>query len=69
MVRCNSEFHLGYILHFQLEWVTAGDCMAGLHEVIVTKKTVDAIKAASEANRSLWRVSSTVSKSDMRLHF
>ncbi|PWA78832.1 hypothetical protein CTI12_AA209400 [Artemisia annua] len=45
----------------QIEWLTAGDCIAGMHEVVVTKRTTDAIKAASEENRSLWRVSSTVS--------
>ncbi|GJX09645.1 flavanone 3-hydroxylase [Tanacetum coccineum] len=44
----------------QLEWVTAGDCMAGLQEVIVTKKIVDVIKSSSEANRSLWRLFSAV---------
>lgn len=50
----------------QIEWLTAGDCIAGMHEVVVTKRTKDAIKLASEQNRSLWRVSSTVS---IRLHF
>ncbi|XP_050284010.1 uncharacterized protein LOC126724005 isoform X2 [Quercus robur] len=43
----------------QIEYLTAGDCMAGLHEVIVTDKTIEAIKQAKEQNRSLWRVSST----------
>lgn len=47
----------------QIEWLTAGDCIAGMHEVVVTKRTTDAIKLASEQNRSLWRVSSTVSES------
>lgn len=45
----------------------AGECMAGLHEVVVTKKTIDAIKEASKANRSLWRVSSTVSEPNFTL--
>lgn len=45
----------------QIEWLTAGDCIAGMHEVVVTSRTIDAIKIASEQNRSLWRVSSTVS--------
>ncbi|KAF5782654.1 putative oxoglutarate/iron-dependent dioxygenase, isopenicillin N synthase [Helianthus annuus] len=44
----------------QLEWVTAGECMAGLHEVVVTKRTIEAIKEAEKANRSLWRISSTL---------
>lgn len=34
---------------FQLEWVTAGDCIAGLHEVVVTNKTIEAIKAAKQS--------------------
>lgn len=44
----------------QIEWLTAGDCLAGMHEVIVTSRTIDAIKQASEKNHSLWRVSSTL---------
>ncbi|GKE66971.1 2-oxoglutarate (2OG) and Fe(II)-dependent oxygenase superfamily protein, partial [Tanacetum coccineum] len=44
----------------QLEWVTAGDCLTGLHEVVVTERTIETIKAVSEENRSLWRVSSTL---------
>ncbi|CAN1168978.1 hypothetical protein LINPERPRIM_LOCUS19524 [Linum perenne] len=44
----------------QIEWLTGGDCLAGMHEVVVTKRTTDAIKLASEQNRSLWRVSSTL---------
>ncbi|EEF49197.1 uncharacterized protein LOC8287550 [Ricinus communis] len=44
----------------QIEWLTAGDCIAGMHEVVVTKRTTDAIKLASEQNLSLWRVSSTL---------
>ncbi|KAL6562800.1 hypothetical protein OROHE_005387 [Orobanche hederae] len=44
----------------QIEWLTAGECIAGMHEVVVTDRTVDAIKLASEQNRSLWRVSSTL---------
>lgn len=53
-------FPLHYI-YLQIEWLTAGDCLAGMHEVIVTSRTIDAIKQASEQNHSLWRVSSTVS--------
>ncbi|KAF2319433.1 hypothetical protein GH714_015786 [Hevea brasiliensis] len=44
----------------QIEWLTAGDCIAGMHEVVVTKRTIDAVKLASEQNCSLWRVSSTL---------
>eukprot|EP00258_Populus_trichocarpa_P034810 XP_024450829.1 uncharacterized protein LOC7463867 isoform X2 [Populus trichocarpa] len=44
----------------QIEWLTAGECMAGMHEVVVTNRTIDAIKLASQQNRSLWRVSSTL---------
>ncbi|XP_051141212.1 uncharacterized protein LOC127258393 [Andrographis paniculata] len=44
----------------QIEWLTAGECIAGMHEVVVTDRTIDAIKSASEQNHSLWRVSSTL---------
>ncbi|CAM8964844.1 unnamed protein product [Rhodiola kirilowii] len=44
----------------QIEWLTAGECLAGMHEVVVTSKTVEAIKLAAEQNHSLWRVSSTL---------
>ncbi|GMJ01455.1 hypothetical protein like AT5G48020 [Hibiscus trionum] len=44
----------------QVEWLTAGECTAGMHEVVVTKRTIEAIKLATEQNRSLWRVSSTL---------
>ncbi|KAL8262443.1 hypothetical protein R6Q59_023792 [Mikania micrantha] len=44
----------------QIEWLTAGECIAGMHEVVVNSRTLDAIKAASQDNRSLWRVSSTL---------
>ncbi|CAA3012355.1 Iron ascorbate family oxidoreductase [Olea europaea subsp. europaea] len=44
----------------QIEWLTGGDCIAGMHEVVVTNRTTDAIKLALEQNRSLWRVSSTL---------
>ncbi|CAH2080620.1 unnamed protein product [Thlaspi arvense] len=43
-----------------IEWLTAGECIAGMHEVVVTNRTIDAIKLASEQHRSLWRVSSTL---------
>ncbi|KAH7570665.1 hypothetical protein ACOSP7_018992 [Xanthoceras sorbifolium] len=44
----------------QIEWLTGGECQAGMHEVIVTSRTIEAIKLASAQNRSLWRVSSTL---------
>ncbi|THG23399.1 hypothetical protein TEA_019948 [Camellia sinensis var. sinensis] len=44
----------------QIEWLTAGDCIAGMHEVVVTNRTTDAIKLALQQDRSLWRVSSTL---------
>ncbi|KAK9910006.1 hypothetical protein M0R45_033983 [Rubus argutus] len=44
----------------QIEWLTAGDCIAGMHEVVVTNRTTDAVKLAMEQNRFLWRVSSTL---------
>lgn len=54
---------VGYLLlqaGKQLEWLTGGDCRAGMHEVVVTKRTLAAIEAASQARKSLWRVSSAV---------
>lgn len=44
----------------QIEWLTTGECMAGMHKVIVTNRTTDAITLALEKNCSLWRVSSTL---------
>ncbi|KAI3992227.1 hypothetical protein MKX01_021635 [Papaver californicum] len=44
----------------QLEWLTGGECQAGMHEVVVTNRTLDAVEAACQQNRSLWRVSSTL---------
>ncbi|KAJ4979045.1 hypothetical protein NE237_009825 [Protea cynaroides] len=44
----------------QLEWLTSGECLAGMHEVVVTNRTIEAIKLAQQQNRSLWRVSSTL---------
>ena len=48
------------LLNMQIEWLTAGDCIAGMHEVVVNSRTTDAIKVAIKQNCSLWRVSSTV---------
>lgn len=42
--------------------------MAGMHEVVVTNRTTDAIKQALEQNCSLWRVSSTV-RGEIRLNY
>ncbi|OIW06189.1 hypothetical protein TanjilG_23069 [Lupinus angustifolius] len=44
----------------QIEWVTGGDCIAGMYEVVGTNRTADAIRLAKEQKRSLWRVSSTL---------
>lgn len=45
----------------QLEWLTGGECAAGMHEVVVSENTIQAIDASQKAGKSLWRVSSTVS--------
>lgn len=45
----------------QLEWLTGGECAAGMHEVVVSENTLQAIDASQKAGKSLWRVSSTVS--------
>ncbi|XP_073010884.1 uncharacterized protein [Typha latifolia] len=44
----------------QLEWLTGGECLAGMHEVVVTKRTLQAVALARQQTRSLWRVSSTL---------
>ncbi|GFR49189.1 hypothetical protein Agub_g11213, partial [Astrephomene gubernaculifera] len=44
----------------QLEWLTGGHIMAGMHEVVVTEATLAAVEAARAAGRSTWRISSTV---------
>jgi isopenicillin N synthase-like dioxygenase len=43
-----------------LEHITGGDISAGFHEVLFTPDTAGAVQRAREANRSLWRVSSTL---------
>lgn len=48
-------------MNTQLEWLTGGECLAGMHEVVVTNRTLEVIERARQENRSLWRVSSTVS--------
>lgn len=58
-------FAVLYLLlsHFvdQLEWLTGGECAAGMHEVVVSESTLQAVEESQKAGRSLWRVSSTVS--------
>ena len=44
----------------QLEWLTGGECKAGMHEVAVSEATLQAVERARREGRSLWRVSSTV---------
>ncbi|GIL51392.1 hypothetical protein Vafri_7399 [Volvox africanus] len=44
----------------QLEWLTGGYIMAGMHEVVVTEATLAAVEAARGAGHSTWRISSTV---------
>ncbi|KAK9125432.1 hypothetical protein Scep_014278 [Stephania cephalantha] len=44
----------------ELEWLTGGECLAGMHEVVVSNRTIDAVEQAKKQNRSLWRVSSTL---------
>lgn len=44
----------------QLEWLTGGECAAGMHEVVVSESTLKTVEASQKAGRSLWRVSSTV---------
>lgn len=61
---CMTIYQSDVFLSEQLEWLTGGECLAGMHEVVVTKRTLDAIALAKEQNRSLWRVSSTVSTID-----
>lgn len=42
------------------EHITGGYVLAGFHEVIYTEATKAAYLAAKEADRSFWRVSSTM---------
>jgi isopenicillin N synthase-like dioxygenase len=44
----------------QFEYVTGGHVMAGFHEVVVCEETIGAIERAKQANRPLWRISSTL---------
>lgn len=44
----------------QLEHLTGGDVIAGFHEVVVNERTMDVIEQRKAANKTLWRVSSTL---------
>lgn len=44
----------------QLEHLTGGDVIAGFHEVVVNERTLDVIEQRKAANKTLWRVSSTL---------
>lgn len=44
----------------QFEYLTGGYVLAGFHEVVVSDATLAAIERAKKANRSTWRVSSTL---------
>ncbi|MQM21260.1 hypothetical protein Taro_054297 [Colocasia esculenta] len=44
----------------ELEWLTGGECLAGMHEVVVSDRTISSIEVAQQEGRSLWRVSSTL---------
>eukprot|EP00271_Cylindrocystis_brebissonii_P003437 TRINITY_DN1441_c0_g1_i1.p1 TRINITY_DN1441_c0_g1~~TRINITY_DN1441_c0_g1_i1.p1 ORF type:complete len:411 (+),score=78.15 TRINITY_DN1441_c0_g1_i1:210-1442(+) len=44
----------------QLEWLTGGEVRAGMHEVVVSDRTIAAVEEAQQQQRSLWRVSSTL---------
>lgn len=44
----------------QLEYLTGGHVMAGFHEVVINKATVDTIARKQRDGEALWRVSSTL---------
>jgi len=44
----------------QIEWLTGGEILAGMHEVVFSDATKNAVAKAKEEGRSIWRVSSTV---------
>ncbi len=43
----------------QLEWLTGGEIIAGLHEVVTLEEVLTRIRAAIAALEQLWRVTST----------
>ncbi|CAI8612506.1 unnamed protein product [Vicia faba] len=44
----------------QMEWLTGGECIASMHDLVVTNQTIDAISEAQDQKRCFWRVSSTL---------
>jgi isopenicillin N synthase-like dioxygenase len=44
----------------QFEWLTGGYVMAGFHEVVSVKETVEAIERRRPLGRPMWRISSTL---------
>lgn len=44
----------------QLEWLTAGAIQRGMHEVVISEKTKQALESALEREAIPWRVSSTM---------
>lgn len=44
----------------QIEYLTGGHVLAGYHEVIVNKKTIEVIEKKRAEGKSMWRVSSTL---------
>ena len=44
----------------QIEWLTGGHVLAGMHEVVCTEGTKAKADKAREEGKSLWRISSTV---------
>ena len=44
----------------ELAWLTGGDILEGMHEVVCGADTLAAVQRARAAGRPLWRVSSTV---------
>lgn len=44
----------------QMAYLTGGDIVEGMHEVVCTQDTLRALEARRACKRPLWRVSSTV---------
>jgi len=44
----------------QFEWITGGYVMAGFHEVICSKETLEAYEKAKNQNKCVWRISTTL---------
>eukprot|EP00965_Chrysotila_dentata_P114078 3772262-Pleurochrysis_carterae.AAC.3 len=43
-----------------MEYLTGGAVKAGMHEVVITDKTLEAAEEARRLGRPVWRVSSTL---------